>query len=160
MTDWLSTRRHRVGVHLTDGRVLAGDIHLQPVARHHSGPETATDLLNRDEPFFALMLDEEQPIFVAKGQVLYVELPPEPAFEDPDRVTAARRIQLEFELVDRTRVEGVVLIELPPDRPRALDFLNSSPGFFPLWAGDAVRIINRNQIRAASPLVDIQRGSA
>ncbi len=160
MSDWLSTRRHRVAVHLTDRRLLTGDIHLQPVARHHSGPETATDLLNREEMFFALMLEGEQPMFVAKGQVLYVELPSESAFDDPDRASAARRIELEIELADGSAFEGIVMIELPPDRLRALDFLNSSPAFFPLWTGDTVRILNRNHIRAASPLVDIKRGSA
>ena len=108
MSDWFSTRRLGVTVHLTDGRTLSGEIHLQPVARHHSGPETATDLLNREELFFALMLDGE----------------------------------------------------LPPDRLRALDFLNSSAQFFPLRTGNAVRVLNRNHVRTASPLVDIKRGTA
>jgi len=160
MSEWLSTQRQRVGVHLTDRRVLTGDIHLQLTARHHSGPETTADLLNRDEPFFVLILDGEQPIFVAKGQVLYVELLVQPAVEDPDRVSAARRLELEVELADGAMLEGIVMIELPPDRLRALDFLNAAPIFFPLWTPDSVRIINRDRIRAASPLVDIKRGTA
>jgi hypothetical protein len=160
MTEWLSTQRHKVAVHLTDRRVLNGDIHLQLMARHHSGPETTTDLLNREEAFFALVLEGEQPVFVAKSQVLYVELESEPAIDDPDRASAARRLELEVELADGTMLEGIVMIELPPDRLRALDFLNASPVFFPLWTPDAVRIINRDRIRAASPLVDIKRGTA
>ena len=159
MSDWFSTKRQRVAVHLSDRRVLVGDVHLQPVARHHSGPETCPDLLNRDdERFFVLVLEEGQAVFVAKQQVLYVELPAEIAGDDPDRASAARRIELEVELVDGTLLEGIVLIELPPDRLRALDFLNASPAFFALGTGDTVRIINRNHIRAASPLMDIERG--
>lgn len=158
MTDgWMTTRRERVEVRLTDRRPLTGDIHLQPTARFHAGPETPTDLLNRDEPFFALMLEGEQPLFIAKAQVLYVQLPPQPAIHDPERASAARRIELEIELSDGSLHEGVVMIELPPDRLRALDFLNSAPPFFALWSPESVRIINRNHLRAASPLVDIRR---
>ncbi len=160
MTEWMSTRQQRVDVHLTDRRVLSGVIHLQLMARHHSGPETSVDLLNRDELFFALVLEGEQPVFVAKSQVLFLKLPSQPAIEDPDRASAARRIELEIELSDGTLLEGIVMIELPPDRLRALDFLNSAPEFFALWTTEAVRVISRNHIRAASPLVDIKRASA
>ena len=160
MTEWMSTRQIRVDAHLTDRRVLTGGIYLQMVARLHSGPETPVDLLNRDERFFALLLDGAQPVFVAKSQVLFLKLPSQPAIEDPDRASAARRLELEIELGDGTLLEGIVMIELPPDRLRALDFLNSAPEFFALWTTKAVRVVNRNHIRAASPLVDIKRASA
>jgi len=160
MTEWFSTRTQRADVHLTDRRVLSGVVHLQLMARHHSGPETPVDLLNREDRFFALVLGGEQPVFVAKGQVMYLTLPPQPTIEDPDRASAARRIELEIELGDGTMLEGVVMIELPPDRLRVLDFLNSAPEFFALWTPEAVRVVNRNHIRAASPLVDINRATA
>lgn len=156
---WMVTRRHRVEVRLTDRRSLVGDIHLQPTARLHAGAETPSDLLNREEPFFALMLEGEQPLFVAKAQVLYLQLPPQPAIDDPERASAARRIELEIELADGSLHEGVVMIELPPDRLRALDFLNVAPPFFPLWAPEWVRIVNRSHLRAASPLVDVRRAA-
>lgn len=157
MSDWISTRRQQVAVHLTDRRVLTGSIHLQMIARHHTGPETTDDLLNREETFYVLILDGEQPVFVAKRHTLYLELPPQP-IDDPDRASAARRLELELELADGTLLEGMVMIELPPDRLRALDFFNAAPTFFPLWTDDAVRIVNRDHIRAASPVVDIRRG--
>lgn len=160
MTEWMSTRRQRVEAHLSDRRILAGEIYLQTVARHHSGPETPTDFLNRTDHFFALTLEGEAPVFVAKTQLLYLKMAPDAAEADPDRAQAARRLELEVELSDGTLLEGIVMIELPPDRLRALDFLNSTESFFPLLTDDAVRILNRDHIRAASPLVDIKRGSA
>ncbi|MFN0181970.1 MAG: hypothetical protein ACKVZ0_24470 [Gemmatimonadales bacterium] len=159
MTGGFATERQRVEVHLVDRRVLHGVIHLQGGARHHSGPETPADMLNRTEEFFALVLDGEQPLFLAKRHVLYVQLPAQPAIDDPDRASAARRIELEIELADGSLHEGVVMYELPPDRPRALDFLNTAPAFFPLWAPDGVRVINASQLRTASPLVDTRRAS-
>lgn len=160
MTEWMSTRREHVDVHLTDRRVLSGTVYLQLTARHHSGPETPADLLNRDELFFVLVLDGEQPVFIAKRQVLFLKLASQPAIDDPDRASAARRIELEIELADGTLLEGIVMMELPPDRLRALDFLNSTPEFFAVWTPETVRVVNRNHIRAASPLVDIKRAPA
>jgi hypothetical protein len=127
------------------------------MARLHAGPETPGDLLNREEAFFALMVDGEQPLLVAKQEVLYVELPAQPAIDDPERESAARRIELDVELSDGSHLEGIVMIELPPDRLRAIDFLNAAPGFFPLWSPTCVRIVNKAQLRAASPLATIRR---
>ncbi len=157
-TGWMATQRQRVEVRLTD-RSVRGDIHLQPVARLHAGPETPGDLLNREESFFALMVESEQPLFIAKRHVLYVELPAQPAIDDPDRASAARRVELDVELSDGSHLEGVVMIELPPDRLRAIDFLNAAPEFFPLWSPACVRIVNKRQLRAAGPLVDIRRAT-
>lgn len=160
MNAWVSTRRVRVDVLLTGHRTITGDIHLQPYAERHSGPETAVDLLNRGELFFAVTLEGEQPLFLAKSQVLYLKLPPQPAIDDPERASVARRIDLEIELADGSLVEGLVTFELPPDRPRVLDFLNLAPSFFVMWSPESVRIINREHVRAVSPLVDLSRAAS
>ena len=160
MSGWYATERVRVEVPLTDRRILRGDIHLHSGAKHHSGPETPADLFNRPENFFALVLEGEQPLFIAKRHVLYIQLPPQPAIDDPDRASAAMRIELEIEMADGSLHEGVVMYELPPDRPRALDFLNNAPPFFSLWAPDGVRVVNARLLRSAAPLVDTRRASS
>ncbi len=152
---WVDTRRLRAEILLSGRRLITGDIYLQLVAETHSGPESPVDLLNRQEEFFAVMLDGEQPVFLAKSQVLYVRLPPQPTIDDPDRESAARRLNLEIELTDGTVCEGLVAIELPPDRPRMLDFLNIVPGFFAMAAPEAVLLLNKRHIRAASPLAQV-----
>lgn len=157
---WMDTRRQRAEILLTGRRVIHGDIHLQPLARNHSGPEGPLDLLNRTEAFFAVTIEGEQPVFVAKGQVLALTLDAEAALHDPDRESAARRVELEVELADGSLFEGVVIIELPPDRPRLLDFLNLAPEFFALWSPNVVRYLNRDHVRAVSPLAQVSRASS
>jgi hypothetical protein len=49
---------------------------------------------------------------------------------------------------------------MPPDRTRALDFHHFGPDFFAVSAHDAIRIVNRNHVRAVSPLVDLSRVSS
>lgn len=151
MSGWVATERQAVGVHLSDGKVLAGEVHLQ-LAQHHFGQETAADLFNRNEAFFALGRDDGSVTFLAKGQVLYVELLVPPDLPDDSRTSAAKRVSIALEMADGAVLGGLVIFEMPPDRMRTLDFLNAAPAFFPLWGQDAVRIINRSWIRAANPL--------
>lgn len=158
MSPWVNTVRTRVEVMVTGRRTLRGDVHLSPFAQNHSGPESVIDLLNRPEQFFAMTLDGEQPIMVAKEQVLVFRLPPHAPITDPARESAARKIELSVELDDGSAFEGAVLIELPPDRLRLLDFLNFTPTFFALSSPDAVRVINRKHVRCVSPLAQVSRG--
>jgi hypothetical protein len=153
----MDTRRQRVEILLTGRRIVGGDVHLQLVARTHSGPESPLDLLNREEPFFAVTLEGELPVLLAKAQVLYVTVPLQSAINDPVRESAARRLELEVELADGSLFEGAVMLELPPDRPRLLDFLNLASRFFALHTSDAVRLLNRDHIRAVSPLAQVSR---
>jgi hypothetical protein len=153
----MDTRRQRVELLLTGRRVIAGDVHLQLGAEAHSGPESPLDLLNRQEPFFAVTLDGEQPVFIAKSQLLQLKLPPQSTLDDPVRESAARRLELEVELADGSLFEGVVMMELPPDRPRLLDFLNLATRFFALRTPDAVRLLNRDHVRAVSPVAQVSR---
>lgn len=149
---WASTLRARAEVLLVGGRVLSGDLHLQPLASHHSGPETPEDLLNRAEGFFPLTEAGGTTLLVSKPQVICVEITVSVPQEDADRVTAARHVGLHLELSDGSVRAGSVRSEMPPDRPRALDFLNEGPGFFALYAAEAVRFINRAHVRLATPL--------
>jgi hypothetical protein len=152
MSTWGSTVRQQVEITLTDRRLIAGEIHLQPYAQNHAGQETPIDLLNRIDPFFAVTLDGEVPIFLSKAHVLYLRLGAQPSITDPDRASAAKSMSLELELADGVVFEGMVTLELPPSRARALDFLNMAPPFFALWTPEAVRLINRVHVRAVSPL--------
>jgi hypothetical protein len=160
VTTWIATRRERVEIVLASGRHLTGDVHLRLAAETHAGPESPVDLLNRSERFFAVTLADDDLLLLAKSHVLFVRLPPHPAFVDPERESAARRLGLEVELADGSRLEGVVIFEMPPDRPRVLDYLNAAPRFFALWTPDAVHLLNRGHVRAVTPLDQVIGGSA
>lgn len=149
---WGNTLRVRAEVLVTGGRTLTGDLHLQAQASFHSGPETPEDTLNRDEGFFPLTDDSNRTVFLAKSHVLAVGIVAGLAEDDPDRRSAARTIELLVELSDGSELRGTVTTELPPDRRRALDFLNLSSGFFGLSSEGAVRFIHRRHIRVVTPI--------
>lgn len=152
MNDWAKPERRPVRVTLAEGLVITGDIHLQPRVAWRDGPETPLELLNREDAFFPVTLTGKEVVFVAKAQVAALGfLPPEePA--DVARQTAMRTIPLEIMLVGGTELKGVAVSELPPNRSRALDFLNDSAPFFLLVTEDGHVCLNRRFVRAARPL--------
>lgn len=149
--DWGSTVRVRAEVHATGGRIYSGFLHLLPFASIHLGQETPDDVLNREEAFFPLTDATDHTVFLCKAQVLLVAME-QVSGQDPDRMSVARTIKLTVELSDGGVYSGTVSSELPPTRTRAIDFLNSSSGFFSLHDAETVRYINRSQVRRVIPL--------
>jgi hypothetical protein len=108
-------------------------------------------MLNRPDEFFALTL-EDGVRFIPKEQVLVVTCRHQAPLVDPDRVTAAKLIGLEVVLQGGREVRGHAALELPPQRGRALDYLNGPGVFFSLGADDMSWFINKSRVRHARPL--------
>ena len=138
--------RVSVALTLVDGTHLAGDVFVQAHARNRHGREEASDILNEAEPFFPLAISSETTLLIAKDQVQEVEIPPA-AGTAPDAETGARPAQVEITLASGLVRSGSVILELPIDRPRLLDFLNRSrERFLTLHTGDGVRLLNRAMV--------------
>lgn len=145
--------KDRIAVVVTtlDGERLAGDLFVQPYTRYRMGREQAPDLLNGHEPFFPLGTDEATQL-LAKDNVREVEIPS----EEPDPLAGhegARASGIEVVLLGGVVHTGTVLLEMPADRPRLLDFLNKVESrFLTLYTPDGVRLINRRLIERVRPL--------
>lgn len=140
----------RVPVALTmlDGTRLSGDMFVQAYARNRHGREQAPDIMNEAEPFFPLAISGGATVLVAKDQVQEVELAPAERVPSDDDL-GARLAEVEITLVSGLVRSGSVLLELPIDRPRLLDFLNlnrSRERFLTLQTGDGVRLLNRAMV--------------
>jgi hypothetical protein len=151
MSDWGITTKVPAEVELAEGLVLAGDLHLYARPTYPPGPETPLEMLNRNDVFFALTLDGGV-TFVHKSQVVVVTCRGQGRLTDPDRLTAARRIELEVVTQPGGEFRGQVVAELPPSRGRTLDFLNGDDAFFELSANDVSWYFNKSRIRLARPL--------
>jgi hypothetical protein len=152
MNDWGITQRVPAEVVLAKGGVLAGELHLLARTAFPLDPESPLELLNRPEPFFALVLAEGEPVFVCKTQVSIVACWGQNPLQDPDRASAAKLVGLEVELADGTRYQGRSTFELPPSRSRALDYVNGPGQFFVLWTDDLTRYVNKSLVRLIRPL--------
>ncbi|HXG43839.1 MAG TPA: hypothetical protein VNJ71_03675 [Gemmatimonadales bacterium] len=152
MGNWAATERMTARITLAEGLSLVGAVHLQPRVAWRDGPETALELLNREERFFPVTLASGGVVFVAKAQVSTLTYQHEPVPPDPAREHAARHIPLEVMMVGGGEYRGVVNTELPPNRARALDFLNQPEPFFALATDTGTVCINRHLVRAVRPL--------
>jgi hypothetical protein len=152
MSDWGATERVPAKVRLAEGVVLAGDLHLLARATSPSESESPLEMLNRDDPFFALTLTEGGVVFLSKAQVSVVSCREHAPLDDPDRASAAKLVALTVELTDGVEYRGRSTFELPPARARALDYVNSPGRFFTLWVDDAAQYINKALVRLIRPL--------
>jgi hypothetical protein len=151
MSDWGITTKVPAEVMLVEGIVLSGDLHLYARPTYPPGPETPLEMLNREDAFFALTLDGGV-TFLPKTQVVVVSCRDQAPLTDPDRVSAARLIELEVVVQGGAEFRGRAALELPPSRGRALDYLNGPGIFFALGADDVSWYINKSRVRLARPL--------
>ncbi len=151
MSDWGITTKVPAEVVLAEGIVLAGELHLYARPAYPPGPETVLEMLNREETFFALTLDGRV-TFIPKAQVVVVSCRNQATLADPDRVSAARHIELEVVVQGGAEYRGRAAFELPPSRSRALDYLNGAGVFFGIGTDDANWYVNKSRVRLARPL--------
>ena len=152
MSDWGATQRVAARVLLAEGVVLAGDLHLLARTTYPTESESPLEMLNRDDPFFALTLAEGGVAFVSKAQVAVVSCQDLSLVNDPARASAAKLVELSVQLTDGIEYRGRSSFELPPARNRALDYVNAPGRFFALWTDDIAQYINKALVRLIRPL--------
>lgn len=152
MSDWGITHTVAARVALADGLELEGELHLMSRPDYPPGPETPLDMLNRADPYFALSLRAGGVALVSKAQVAMVTCGDGTAPADPERLSAAKLVDLEVILQGGEEVRGSAAIEMPRPRSRALDFVNGPGDFFLLRSGDAARYLNKSFARLIRPL--------
>ena len=141
-----------ITIKLDGGDCIEGHIFVQPSVYRHLGREEAIDLLNAPEPFFPIVGTDGSTLLIAKDRVMEA-WPVQPDEDEELRLAGTREALLELVLVDGTVRSGTIPLELPSDRPRLLDFLNShSERFLALHAADAIHLINTRVIKCIRPL--------
>lgn len=140
MSDYhIEKLRRPLGVVLTDGTRLEGDVFLRSVSRYRSRPEEPSDLLNDDAPFFALVRHGEA-VLVSKANVALAETPTQ---DEEEFDLAALGVPVEVTLSDGSVHTGSIFLETRSDRPRLLDFLNTyTSRFLPLVDARQVFLVN------------------
>ena len=136
---------------LTTGKPRAGTIFVGARVPQHDGPETPLEMLNRPESFFPFRPNDGEILLVAKGQTVALTIEHGP-IGDPDRLSAAKQLQLEVVLANGSTMAGRAAVELPEQHSRALDYLNATTApFFELSTDESTHFVNRAHVLFARP---------
>jgi hypothetical protein len=140
---------------LVSGETIAGAMFVQHAGEGDPRRESARDVLNAAERFFPVETAEGETLLVAKDRVIdaLVDLPGDgDVGGDELRRASARSALLEIVLFGGVVLSGLVLLELPTDQPRLLDYLNRlSDRFLVLYAAEGTRLVNRALIERVLP---------
>jgi hypothetical protein len=150
--------RSPVVVRTRSGEVVSGDIFLQLYGRHDGGAERPIDLLNSAEHFFPICADDGEIVILAKDQVVSVAWQnPSDADENPLQ-SVMTRVDVEVGLTDGETISATVLLEVPEDHPRLLDFLNLVRNrFMSLETPGGGLLVNRGMVERVRTLEDARR---
>ncbi len=141
-----------VSVRLKGGENVHGFIFVQPSVYRHLGREEPVDVFNSSEPFLPIITDDGDTLLVAKDQIVEA-WPVDETEADQLRRACARSVVLEITLVDGAVRTGAVLLGMPFDRTRPLDFLNQHKDrFLTLFTDDAIHLMNMRCIERVRPL--------
>ena len=150
--DWGSIRQEAAEVLLAEGVAIDGSLHLLSRTNYPPGPETPLEMLNRVDPFFALTRSGGGVLFVPKAQAAVVTCRHHAPPADPERFSAAKLVALDVVIIGGREVRGSAAVEMPPERSRALDYVNGPGAFFALWTDDVTHYINKFLVRTIRPL--------
>jgi len=137
---------------LTHGEPRPGTIYVGARVPHHDGAETPLEMLNRTGAFFPFRTaDDDQVLLVAKRQTIALAVDRAP-ITDPDRLSAAKELQLDLVLDNGSTLAGRATVELPEHQSRPLDYLNAAPEpFFTITTDEATHYVNRAHVLFARP---------
>ena len=149
--NWGSILQQAAEVLLADGVPIDGCLHLLSRTDYPPGPETPLEMLNRGDPFFALTRSSGGVFFIPKAQTAVVTCRHHPP-TDPERFSAAKLVALDVVMLGGRELEGRAAVEMPPERSRALDYVNGPGAFFALWTDDVTHYVNKSLVRTIRPL--------
>ena len=153
MSDYrIEKSRSPVVIKTHSGETITGEMFLQPFARPDGGTERPADILNGADPFFPVALPGGELVLVSKEQVL--SLATDAAHDDYDeRSKMARPAEIEVRLISGETHSGAILLELPAEHSRLLDFMNrENERFLTLHGSNHSLLINRRVIERVRPL--------
>jgi hypothetical protein len=129
-----------------DGRTFLGRIFVPATASRHPGPMRPEEWMNESAQFFPFLSDDGgDPVVLNKREVLVLTVPATSDYGDvPDGAeNPVRRVVIEAE--DK-RLEGSIVIDMPANRSRPVDYLNRPEAFLTLRDGEKHHLVQKERI--------------
>jgi hypothetical protein len=130
----------------TDGRSFSGRIFVPATASRHTGPMRPEEWMNAPHAFFPFLPDEgDGPVILNKSEALVVSVPAVAdrgdVLEDSDNPVC----RVVVECGDR-RLSGQLVLDMPENHRRVLDYLNRPEIFLTLRDGERHHLVQKSRI--------------
>jgi hypothetical protein len=135
-------REVQVRILLDDGRTLDGTLFTAEGAGG-GRPEDVLHLLNGTDVEFVPLLSGKDSFLLSKAGVIWVQVTGDPAREIAREAEAGRRVAVRLTLAGGLSVVGTLMILMPPERSRVVDYLNAAGRFLPLFGEGVVTLVQR-----------------
>lgn len=136
-----------------DQQVIKGELFLSLMAKNHTGRETVLDFMNEPEEFFVLKVPAAASVnIINKARIMDISVSLELELAEVDmEAMGIKEEPMTIVFNDNFKLTGKSFIDLPPEKARAIDFLNQAQRFFLLVTDSAAHIINRRHISYVIP---------
>jgi hypothetical protein len=131
-----------VRILVDDGRTLEGALFTAESGANGYPEDVLHHLNHADEEFVPLLCGDES-FLLNKAGIIWVQVTGDAAAEIVDGVGAGQAIPVRFSLAGGISVVGTLVIVMPVEKSRALDYLNASPKFVPLFGDDSATLVQR-----------------
>jgi hypothetical protein len=129
-----------------DGRTAKGRIFVPAAAYRHAGAMRAEEWMNEDVDFFPFLPDSSQePELLNRHEILVLTVP---AHADAGAEAEGTRLPERSVVVDLRgrRLSGTLVIDMPEEHSRVLDYLNRPGRFLTLRDGLKHHLIQKDRI--------------
>jgi hypothetical protein len=138
-------------LHWADGAVIRGNIYMPALSAIHAGPMHPQEWINSPPVFFPFRQEGDggPTILVNKRQVLAMTVEaPLPEGDDQGWEPAVLLLRVAVEAGSK-RFEGEVVIDMPENQRRFVDYLNRPEAFLCLVAGENHLLVRKDFISRA-----------
>ena len=134
-----------VRILVEDGRTLEGTLFT---AESGSGGyrEDVLQHLNQSDADFVPLLQGDESFLLNKAGIVWVQVTGYAASEIRDEMGAGRVVPVVCSLAGGSSIAGSLVIVMPLERSRALDYLNAAGSFVPVFGDGMATLVQRRLI--------------
>jgi len=138
-----------VRVLLDDGRTLDGTLFTAETGAAGRPEDLLTHLNEPGEDFVTLLCGGDS-FLLNKSGIIWVRLTGSAAMEIADQAESGQRVPVRLSLAGGGSVVGTLMIVMPLERSRVVDYLNASGRFLPVFGDGAVTLVQRRFVVTVS----------
>jgi hypothetical protein len=146
-------REVAVRILLDDGRSLDGRLYTAPLAADGLAERVVDHLNDSTQEFIPLACGDDR-FLLNKSGIIAVEVPAGRNEVEGLESGAGRQVPVRLTLPGGTSLIGTILVVMPPERARVLDFFNAAPRFFPLIGERQVTLVHRSYVVSVRSAVE------